>query len=36
VNAGYRIAQTLRGFPIPQEAFGPPEPQPEGVVARCC
>jgi carbon starvation protein len=36
VNAGYRIAQTLRGVPIPQEAFGPPEPQPEGVVARCC
>lgn len=35
-NAAYRISQTLKGVPIPQEAFGPPEPQPEGVVARCC
>jgi carbon starvation protein len=35
-NAAVRISKTLRGEPIPQEAFGPPEPQPEGVVARCC
>ena len=34
--AAGRIAKTLRGEPIPDEAFGPPESQPEGVTARCC
>ncbi len=34
-NAGIRISKTLRGEPIPQEAFGPPKVE-EGVIARCC
>ncbi len=36
LNAAMRISRTLRGEPIPEQAFGPPEKTPEGVVARCC
>jgi len=34
-SAASRISKTLRGEPIPEEAFGPPKIE-EGVIARCC